>query len=46
LRVVDGLSYKHVAAELATTPGAARVRVARGLGRLRTRLTNDEQEAL
>jgi len=46
LRVVDGLSYDHVAVELATTPGAARVRVARGLGRLRTRLTNDEQEAL
>src|SRR6478736_735966 len=46
LRVVDGLSYDHVAAELARTPGAARVRVARGLGRLRTRLTNDEQEAL
>src|SRR3569833_3270545 len=31
------LAYDEVAAALATTPGAARVRVARGLGRLRRR---------
>lgn len=44
LRFVDDLDYERVAAELATTPGAARVRVARGLGRLRERMT-DEREA-
>jgi RNA polymerase sigma factor (sigma-70 family) len=46
LRVVEGLSYDDIAVALATTPGAARVRVARGLGRLRTRLIDDQQEAL
>jgi RNA polymerase sigma-70 factor (ECF subfamily) len=46
LRVVDGLSYDAVAAGLATSPGAARVRVARGLGRLRERLDGDEREAV
>src|SRR6478672_3721721 len=38
LRVVHELTYDEVARGLATTPGAARVRVARGLGRLRERL--------
>src|SRR3954470_6446276 len=41
LRVVDGLPYDAVAARLATSEGAARVRVARGLGRLRQRLIGD-----
>jgi len=46
LRVVDGLPYDAVAAGLATSEGAARVRVARGLGRLRQRLIGDEREAV
>jgi RNA polymerase sigma-70 factor (ECF subfamily) len=46
LRVVAGLSYDDVARDLATSPGAARVRVARGLGRLRERLIRDEREAM
>lgn len=46
LRVIDGLPYDAVAADLATTEGAARVRVARGLGRLRQRLIRDEREAV
>jgi RNA polymerase sigma factor (sigma-70 family) len=46
LRVVDGLGYDEVAAALATSEGAARVRVARGLGRLRTRFLGDEREAM
>ena len=46
LRVVDGLPYDAVAADLATSEGAARVRVARGLGRLRQRLIRDEREAV
>jgi RNA polymerase sigma-70 factor (ECF subfamily) len=46
LRVVDGLSYDAVAEGLATSPGAARVRVARGLGRLREPLDGDEREAV
>jgi RNA polymerase sigma-70 factor (ECF subfamily) len=45
LRFVDDLAYDQVAAQLATTPEAARVRVARGLGRLRERI-GDEREAL
>jgi RNA polymerase sigma-70 factor (ECF subfamily) len=45
LRVVERLPYDEVAATLATTPGAARVRVSRGLGRLRERLIDDGQEA-
>jgi RNA polymerase sigma-70 factor (ECF subfamily) len=45
LRFVDDLAYDQVAAALATTPGAARVRVARGLGRLRE-LIGDQREAL
>jgi RNA polymerase sigma-70 factor (ECF subfamily) len=45
LRVVDGLGYDDVAAGLGTTPGAARVRVTRGLGRLRQRL-DDGREAV
>ena len=45
LRFVDDLAYDEVAAALATTPGAARVRVARGLGRLRRRI-GDAQEVL
>lgn len=46
LRVVEGLPYDAVAADLATSEGAARVRVARGLGRLRQRLIGDEREAV
>jgi RNA polymerase sigma-70 factor (ECF subfamily) len=46
LRIVDGLSYDEIAAGLATSPGAARVRVARGLGRLRNRFIRNEQEAV
>ena len=46
LRVIDGLPYDAVAAGLATSEGAARVRVARGLGRLRQRLIGDEREAV
>ncbi|MES1247119.1 MAG: sigma-70 family RNA polymerase sigma factor [Actinomycetota bacterium] len=45
LRVVDGLPYDAVATSLGTTPGAARVRVTRGLGRLRERLI-DGREAV
>jgi RNA polymerase sigma-70 factor (ECF subfamily) len=45
LRVVEGLSYDEVAARLETGPGAVRVRVARGLGRLRE-LIGQGQEAL
>jgi RNA polymerase sigma-70 factor (ECF subfamily) len=43
LRFVDDLAYDQVAAALATTPGAARVRVARGLGRLRERIGDDRE---
>ncbi len=39
LRVVEELSYDEVAATLGTTPGAARVRVHRGLAALRTERT-------
>jgi RNA polymerase sigma factor (sigma-70 family) len=39
LHVLDDLSYADVADELATTQGAARVRVHRGLTKLRRRLT-------
>jgi RNA polymerase sigma factor (sigma-70 family) len=46
LRVIDGLPYDAVAADLATSEGAARVRVARGLGRLRQRFIRDEREAV
>jgi RNA polymerase sigma-70 factor, ECF subfamily len=46
LRVLDDLDYEHVAAELATTPAAARVRVTRGLGYLRERLTSTDREAI
>ncbi|HEY2777024.1 MAG TPA: sigma-70 family RNA polymerase sigma factor [Gaiellaceae bacterium] len=46
LRVLDGLPYDEVAADLSTSEGAARVRVARGLGRLRHRLIGDEREAV
>jgi RNA polymerase sigma factor (sigma-70 family) len=45
LRVVDSLPYDAVAAGLATSEGAARVRVSRALDRLRQRLTRDEGEA-
>jgi RNA polymerase sigma factor (sigma-70 family) len=41
LRVVDELSYEEIAAALDTTPGAARVRVHRGLASLRTRLSKE-----
>jgi RNA polymerase sigma factor (sigma-70 family) len=46
LRVLDDLDYERVAAELATTPAAARVRVTRGLGLLRERLTSTDREAI
>ena len=46
LRVIDGLPYEAVAAGLETSKGAARVRVARGLGRLRERFIRDEREAM
>ena len=39
LRVVEELSYDEVAATLGTTPGAARVRVHRGLAALRKERT-------
>jgi RNA polymerase sigma-70 factor (ECF subfamily) len=39
LRVLDDLAYDDVARELGISPGAARVRVSRGLARLRRRLT-------
>lgn len=38
LRVLEGLSYDEVARRLNCHPGAARVRVSRGLGKLRTSL--------
>src|SRR4051812_25479846 len=46
LRVVDDLDYERVAERIGTTPAAARVRVTRGLGYLRQRLTRDEREAV
>lgn len=45
LRVIDDLDYGDVAAGLGTTEGAARVRVARALARLRARVTNRQLEA-
>ena len=42
LRVVDDLDYREVAAAAGTTPGAARVRVHRGLRALRSRLQTKE----
>jgi RNA polymerase sigma-70 factor (ECF subfamily) len=42
LRVVDGHDYEAVAASLATTPSAARVRVSRGLASLRSYLMRME----
>jgi RNA polymerase sigma factor (sigma-70 family) len=41
LHVLDGRPYDEVARALDTTPGAARVRVHRGLARLRHRLTEE-----
>jgi RNA polymerase sigma-70 factor (ECF subfamily) len=46
LRVIEELDYERIAKQLGTTPGAARVRVTRGLGHLRQRLTRDEREAV
>jgi RNA polymerase sigma factor (sigma-70 family) len=46
LRVIDDLSYDGVAARLRTTPAAARVRVHRGLGALRARLSKKTTEEL
>lgn len=43
LRFADDLAYADVAASLRTTPGAARVRVHRGLAALRDRLTREER---
>jgi RNA polymerase sigma factor (sigma-70 family) len=42
LRVVSDLSYDELARRSGTTPGAARVRVHRGLKALRERLTREE----
>jgi RNA polymerase sigma-70 factor (ECF subfamily) len=39
LRVLDDLDYAEVARELGVSPAAARVRVSRGLARLRRHLT-------
>jgi RNA polymerase sigma factor (sigma-70 family) len=44
LRVIDDLPYASVAARLGTTPAAARVRVHRGLGALRARLSKTTPE--
>jgi RNA polymerase sigma-70 factor (ECF subfamily) len=41
LHILDDRPYDEVARELATTPGAARVRVHRGLARLRHRLMEE-----
>ena len=46
LRVLDDLTYDSVAARLGTTPAAARVRVHRGLGALRARLSKTTTEEL
>lgn len=46
LRVVEDLDYDRIAERIGTTPAAARVRVTRGLGYLRQRLTRDEREAV
>jgi RNA polymerase sigma-70 factor, ECF subfamily len=43
LRVVDELSYDEVGRAAGTTPGAARVRVHRGLAALRQRLLNPKE---
>jgi RNA polymerase sigma-70 factor (ECF subfamily) len=39
LRVLDDLEYSDIARALGTTPGAARVRVHRGLNALKRHLT-------
>jgi RNA polymerase sigma-70 factor (ECF subfamily) len=44
LRVLDDLPYDRVAARLGTTPATARVRVHRGLGALRARLSKTTPE--
>ena len=43
LRIVDDLTYEHVADSLGTTPEAARVRVHRGLTSLRGRLASESR---
>jgi RNA polymerase sigma factor (sigma-70 family) len=45
LRVLADLEYDEVARELRTTPAAARVRVHRGLTKLRNRLTQRTEAA-
>lgn len=45
LRVEEELEYAEVAAELGTSPGAARVSVHRGLSSLRTRLIDTKENA-
>jgi RNA polymerase sigma-70 factor (ECF subfamily) len=45
LRVLGALEYDEVARELRTTPAAARVRVHRGLTKLRNRLTQRTEAA-
>ena len=45
LRVLGDLEYDEVARELRTTPAAARVRVHRGLTKLRNRLTQRTEAA-
>lgn len=46
LRVVEELDYDTVAASLATTPAAARVRVSRGLDDLRRHLSDSHEGAI
>jgi len=43
LRVLDELEYADIARELGTTPGAARVRVHRGLRTLKRHLTSSQE---
>lgn len=42
LRVIEGLSYEEVAAQLECTPGAARTRVSRALRSLRNQFQDEE----
>ncbi len=46
LRVIKELSYNEIASRLGCSPGAVRVRVSRGLARLRESLLLPENEAL
>ena len=44
LRVLEDLEYSDIARELGTTPGAARVRVHRGLKALKDHLTPSQED--